>query len=281
MTHLAGGGLSNVGPGAMLAAMSQDTAALATSFLELHRVPTLLTLVNVWDVASARVVAETPGTAALATASHSIAASLGYPDGEKIPLDEMLAAIARIVGATSLPVSADLEAGYGDPAVTVRRAIDLGVVGANIEDGMRPLAEAVRAVEDVMAAATDLGVPDFVLNARTDAFVRPEGRSPDECLDEAVVRCRAFLDAGAPVVFVPRVVERGHIERLVGELGPQRLTVIGIPGTLPLSELEALGVARVTYGPWSQRVALTALQQLTERALAGDGALPEDTRPLN
>ncbi|WP_299444306.1 isocitrate lyase/phosphoenolpyruvate mutase family protein [uncultured Phycicoccus sp.] len=261
--------------------MSQDTAALATSFLELHRVPTLLTLVNVWDVASARVVAETPGTAALATASHSIAASLGYPDGEKIPLDEMLAAIARIVGATSLPVSADLEAGYGDPAVTVRRAIDLGVVGANIEDGMRPLAEAVRAVEDVMAAATDLGVPDFVLNARTDAFVRPEGRSPDECLDEAVVRCRAFLDAGAPVVFVPRVVERGHIERLVGELGPQRLTVIGIPGTLPLSELEALGVARVTYGPWSQRVALTALQQLTERALAGDGALPEDTRPLN
>lgn len=270
-----------VGCGVMLAAMPPHTAALAGSFLDLHRSPTLLTLVNVWDVASARAVADAPGTAALATASHSIAASLGYPDGEKIPLPEMLAAIDRIVRATDLPVSADLEAGYGDPAGTVRRAIELGVVGANLEDQMRPLAESARAVEAVMTAAADLGVPDFVLNARTDAFVRAEGRSPAECLDEAVTRCRAYLDAGAPVVFVPRVTQREQVQTLVDALGPQRLTLIVVPGSLPLPELEALGVARVTYGPWSQRVALTALQQLTERALAGDGALPEDTRPLN
>lgn len=261
--------------------MTQDTAARATAFLDLHRAPELLTVVNVWDVVSAQVVAGTAGTTALATASHSIAATLGYEDGENIPRDEMLDMVGRIVRATDLPVSADLESGYGDAAETVRRAIDLGVVGANIEDRMRPLDEAVRVVESVMAAARDAGVPDFVLNARTDAFVRAEGRSPEECLAEAVTRGRAFLDAGAPVVFVPRVTERAHVEALVEAYGPQRLTLIGIPGTLPLAELQELGVARLSYGPWSQRLALTALQQHVERVNTGEGALPQDTRPLN
>ena len=94
---------------------------------------------NVWDVASARVVAQTEGTQALATASHSIAAMYGYEDGEHIPLDLMLEAVGRIVEAVDLPVTADLEGGYGDAGETVRRAIGLGVVGANIEDQMKPL----------------------------------------------------------------------------------------------------------------------------------------------
>ncbi len=102
--------------------MTQDTAALASRLLALHRAPELLTVVNVWDVVSARVVADVPGTTALATASHSIAASAGYEDGENIPVDEMLAAIGRIVRATELPVSADLESGYGDPGGTPRAA---------------------------------------------------------------------------------------------------------------------------------------------------------------
>lgn len=260
--------------------MTQDTATLASGLLALHRAPELLTVVNVWDVVTARVVADVPGTTALATASHSIAASAGYEDGENIPVDEMLAAVGRIVRATDLPVTADLESGYGDPGGTVRRAIDLGVVGANIEDGMRPLADSVRAVEAVMEAAREAGVPDFCLNARTDAFVRDEGRSPEECLEVAVERGRAYLDAGAPMVFVPRASERSHVEALVEAFGPQRLTLIGVPGTLPLADLEALGVARVSYGPWSQRVALTALQQLVEGVHEGHG-LPEGTRPLN
>lgn len=261
--------------------MTQDTAALATTFLELHRAHTLLRVVNVWDAVSARTVAAVEGTTALATASHSIAATFGYEDGENIPLDLMLDMVGRIAAATDLPVSADLESGYGDPGTTVRRAIEAGVVGANLEDGMRPLPDAVRAVEAALGAAREAGVPDFVLNARTDAFVKAEGRSPQECLEEAVTRGRAFLDAGAPVVFVPRVTEREHIERLVAELGPQRLTLIVLPGMLPLAELEGLGVARVSYGPWSQRVALTALQQLAERVRDGEGALPGDVRPLN
>ena len=104
-------------------AMAEPAAAQASRLLRLHRDPTLLTVVNVWDVISARVVADVHGTTALATASHSIAASFGYEDGENIPLDLMLEAVGRIVAVTDLPVTADLEGGYGDAAETVRRAI--------------------------------------------------------------------------------------------------------------------------------------------------------------
>jgi 2-methylisocitrate lyase-like PEP mutase family enzyme len=110
----------------------------ATLLKRLHADPALLVLVNVWDVASARVVAGLPGCTAIATASHSIAAAAGYEDGEQIPREEMLATVGRIAAAVDLPVTADLEAGYGDPGGTVRRAIALGVVGANLEDRMRP-----------------------------------------------------------------------------------------------------------------------------------------------
>ena len=133
--------------------MTADLRDRASILLGLHSDAALLTLVNVWDVASAKVVADVPGTAALATASHSIAASYGYPDGEQIPVDLMLEAVGRIAASTSLPVTADLEGGYGDPAETVRRAIGLGIVGANIEDQMRPLAEAAANVEKIMKVA--------------------------------------------------------------------------------------------------------------------------------
>jgi 2-methylisocitrate lyase-like PEP mutase family enzyme len=100
----------------------------------LHADPELLVLVNVWDAISAQVVADAPGTTALATASHSVAAAHGYPDAEQIPRDLMIEAVGRIAAAVDLPVTADLEAGYGDPGGTIGRAIDVGVVGANLED---------------------------------------------------------------------------------------------------------------------------------------------------
>jgi 2-methylisocitrate lyase-like PEP mutase family enzyme len=268
-----------VRPGAWLY-RGMTTAETATRLLELHRAPELLTVVNVWDAVSAKTVAAVPGTTALATASHSIAATLGYPDGEKIPVEEMLDMCRRIVGATDLPVSADLEGGYGDAAGTIRRAIGIGIVGANIEDQMKPLVEAARQVEEVMAAAAAEGVPDFVLNARTDAFVRAGDRDPAEVLADAVERSRAFVEAGAPVVFVPGRLDEEQVMALVDAVGPQRLTVIGVPGSLPLARLQELGVARVSYGPNSQRVALTALQQLVEDVHAG-GGLPEGMRVLN
>ena len=256
----------------------QGTRDRATELLRLHRDPALLTVVNVWDVASAKVVAGTEGTKALATASHSIAASLGYPDGENIPVDEMLAAVERIVDSTDLPVTADLEGGYGDAAETVRRAIGIGVVGANIEDQMKPLAEAAAQVEAIMKVAEQEGV-DFVLNARTDAFSRNRKGDPAENLAASLERGRAFLDAGAPVVFVPALLDDEQVSTLAEAFGPQRLTTIAIPGTPPLARLEELGVARVSFGPLSLNVALTALQELVERTQQGEG-VPDTMRLL-
>jgi 2-methylisocitrate lyase-like PEP mutase family enzyme len=258
-----------------------DLAARARALLDLHTAPGILVLGNVWDVVSARVVAATDGVRALATASHSIAATFGYEDGENIPLDLHLDMVARIVGAVDLPVTMDFEAGYGDAGETARRAIGAGVVGGNLEDQMKPLDEAVAAVEAVLAAGRDAGM-DFVLNARTDALVRA---TPDadrgELLQEAIRRGQAFLEAGAPVVFVPGVVAREEIAALVDGLGPQKLSVISVPGrSLPVSELQALGVARVSTGPFTQRVALTALQDAVAAVVAG-GTLPEGTRALN
>jgi 2-methylisocitrate lyase-like PEP mutase family enzyme len=256
-----------------------STPERATELLNLHTDPTLLTLVNVWDVASARVVAQAEGTRAIATASHAIAAMYGYEDGEHIPRDLMLEAVGRVVDAVDLPVTADLEAGYGDAADTVRRSIGLGVVGANIEDQMRPLADAAATVEAVMRAAAAEGVPDFVLNARTDAFVHVGDREPDAVLADAVERGRAFLDAGAPVVFVPGRLTESQVVSLVEAFGPQRLTMLPVPGAPSLARLEELGVARVSFGPFPQWVALTALQQLVEGVARGEG-IPEGMRPL-
>jgi 2-methylisocitrate lyase-like PEP mutase family enzyme len=248
----------------------------ATILRQLHEDPRILVLANVWDVASARAVAAVDGISALATASHSIAAAHGYDDGEHIPLDLHLAAVERITASTDLPVSMDFESGYGDPAETTRRAIAAGAVGANLEDRMRPLREAVAAVEAVVAAREAEGT-GFVLNARTDAFLA--AAEPDvETVAEAAKRGRAFLDAGAECVFVPRVRDLAHIEALVSELGRQRLSVIAAPGVPPAAELERLGVARVSMGPWSYRVALTALQDAAGQLLAG-GALPDGVRP--
>ncbi len=256
-----------------------EQASKATTLLDLHRAPALLKVVNVWDVISATVVADVPGTTALATASHSIAASYGYPDGENIPVDLMIEAVGRIAAAVPLPVTADLEAGYGDPGGTVRKAIGVGVVGANLEDQMKPLSEAVSAVEAVIKAGEAEGVP-FVLNARTDAFVFGGDRPAADVLADAIARGRAYLDAGAAAVFAPGRLDEATVVALVEAFGPQRLTMIGVPGSLPLARLEELGVARVSYGPFSQQVALTALADLAIDVVAG-GGLPEGTRMLN
>lgn len=259
----------------------ESTPSRASELLSLHRSEPLLKLVNVWDVISAKVVASVPGTTALATASHSIAASYGYEDGENIPLDLMLEAVGRIVAANTVPVTADLEGGYGDAAETVRRAIGVGVVGANIEDQMKPVPEAARQVEAIMRAAEAEGVPDFVLNARTDAFHLGRDRDTADNLAAALERGRAYLDAGAPVVFVPAFLKEEQVVTLVEAFGPQRLSLIAIPRTPPLARLEELGVARVSFGPMSQNVALTALAELTEGVVERGEGVPPTMRILN
>lgn len=250
----------------------------ADALRTLHEAPQILRVVNAWDAVSARTIADLPETRAIATAGHSIAASHGYRDGE-MPRDVNLAAVARIVEAVDLPVSADLDAGYDDAGETVRRAIDVGVVGANIEDRLIPFDDAVARVHAAVRAAEAEGV-DFQLNARTDAIVRAGDRPLAESIDDAIARGRAFLDAGAALVFVPGALDRDAVSRLVEGIGVRRVSVIGLPGALTAAEYEALGVARISYGPLTQRVALRALRDLAADLYA-DGVVPEDTPPLN
>jgi 2-methylisocitrate lyase-like PEP mutase family enzyme len=252
--------------------------ASASELRRLHDDPQLLQVVNVWDVASARTVSALPETRALATASHAIAATFGYPDGEQIPVDLMLDMVGRIAAAVDVPVSADLEAGYGDPGETVRRAIGLGVAGANLEDGLGPLSHSVAAVQAAVAAAEAEGVP-FALNARTDAWLRDRDRPRAARIADAVERGRAYLDAGATCVFVPGDFGEDVVVELVEGLGERRLSVIGLPSVPPPARLEQLGVARISYGPYPQRLALGSLQDAASYLYRG-GVLPSDIRPL-
>jgi 2-methylisocitrate lyase-like PEP mutase family enzyme len=251
----------------------------AAELRRLHAAPELLQVVNVWDVVSARAVAALPETRAIATASHSIAAAFGYPDGEQIPVDLMLDMAGRIVRAVDVPVTADLEAGYGNPGETIRRAIGEGIVGANLEDQLRPLADSVAAVEAAVAAADAEGVP-FALNARTDAFLRGKDRPRDVWVADAIERGRAFLEAGATCVFVPGNFGEDIVAELVAGIGERRVSLFGAPDVPAPAHLQELGVARLSYGPIPQRVALVALQDLASD-LYGGGVPPRGIRPLN
>ena len=257
--------------------MSTNEKALALKVL--HEAPEILRVVNVWDAITAKVVADLPGTKAIATAGHSIAASHGYPDGG-MPLELALDGARVIAEAVDLPVTADLDDGYADPGETIRRAIGFGIVGANVEDRMRPFDDAVARVAAVTAAAEKEGIA-FQLNARTDALT-PRGKdlSPEQRIAEAIARGKAFLDNGAALVFVPGGHPRDIAEQLVAGIGRGNVSVLGLPGALTAAEYEALGVARISYGPLTQRVALRALRDLGTD-LYGDGVIPEDTPPLN
>jgi len=256
-----------------------NAADRARTLRDLHAAPEILRVVNVWDVVSAKAVLALPETAALATAGHAIAATFGYADGA-IPLEITLDFVGRIVEAAGdVPVSADLDNGYDDPADTIRRAIGVGIVGANVEDRLLPFDESVSRVAAIVAAAEAEGVP-LALNARTDAFVRAGGRPVEESIADAIARGRAFLDAGADVVFVPGVLNADVTRQLVEGIGERKVSVIGLPGALTAAEYEALGVARISYGPTTQRVALTAFQDVA-KSLYADGVIPESTRALN
>src|SRR5690606_18001782 len=145
-------------------------------------------------------------------------------------------------------------------------------VGANVEDRLRPVAEAAARVAAVVAAGEAEGVP-FALNARTDAFVRAGGRPVEESRADAIARGRACVAAGADLVFVPGVLDADVTRRLVEGIGERKVSVIGLPGALSAAEYEALGVARISYGPTTQRVALTAFQDLAADLYA-DGTIP-------
>lgn len=231
----------------------------ADSLRTLHTDGPILVLPNVWDAGSARILVAA-GFPALATTSAGIAFSLGYPDGEVIERDEMLAAVERITRRVDVPITSDMEAGYGrEPeavATTARGVLDAGAVGMNLEDriGEEPLIDLSLAVERVRAAR-EAG-NDLVLNARTDAFSPNMGG-----FAEAVRRGNAFRQAGADSVFVPFVGDRDTIERLVREI-PAPLNILGAPNAPSLKELAALGVRRVTFGSAPMRATLGLVRRM-------------------
>jgi 2-methylisocitrate lyase-like PEP mutase family enzyme len=254
-----------------------NTVDKAEALRALYQAPEIVRVVNVWDAISTKVIANLPETKAIATAGHSIAASHGYPDGG-MPLQVALDAVEVIVKATELPVTADLDDGFDEPGETIRRAIAIGAVGANVEDRLKPLEESVARVRAIIAAAEAEGVP-FQLNARTDAIARGTGPL-DERLTESIARGRAFLDEGAALVFIPGLTDRESVQRVVSELGRNTVSVIGIPGALSAAEYEELGIARISYGPLPQRVSLHALQSLATD-LYGSGVIPKGLPALN
>lgn len=245
----------------------------------LHRLHTgePLLLLNAWDAGSARM-AESLGARAIATTSAGLAWSLGWADGQQIERAEALAALRRIVRAVSLPVTADIESGFGagqpaDVAETVQGVIAAGAVGINLEDspglGGSPLRDTDSQCERIATArrvADREGVRLFI-NARTDVFLEGVGE-PAGRLSEVLRRAAAYLDAGADGVFVPGVVDAHTIRQLAQGIAAP-LNVLAQAGCPPLSELRSLGVARVSLGSRLAGVALGAARKAAQEVLTG------------
>ena len=268
--------------------MKRNQAELARQFLELHRGPKILVLPNAWDVASARVF-EDAGFPAIGTSSAGVAFSLGYPDGQKIPREEMLAVVRRIAEAVEVPVTADVEAGFGstpeEVADTARAVIATGAVGMNLEDGVEGKPEFLadvnlqkETIRAVLEVAIGAGVP-FALNARTDIFLY--GIGPAETrLARAIERLNAYRVTGATSLFAPGVKDKETIAQLArGLAGP--LNILATVGTPPVAELQQLGVARVSVGSGPMRATLGFLGRLARQlrdegsfTMMTEGALP-------
>jgi 2-methylisocitrate lyase-like PEP mutase family enzyme len=244
----------------------------AIRFVRLHKGPHILLLPNAWDVASARIF-EAAGFGAIGTSSAGIAYSLGYPDGQRIPRGEMLGAIRRIAAAVAVPVSSDMEAGYGQSpeavGETVRALLDAGAVGMNLEDAASDVVlfditqqvERVRAAREAAAAA---GV-SLVINARTDVYLLREGDAGG-WFDEALRRLTAYRDAGADCLFLPGVCDAGIIARMTRAVAAP-LNVLTGPGMPCARDLENVGVARLSLGSGPMRAAMGLMRKVARELL--------------
>jgi 2-methylisocitrate lyase-like PEP mutase family enzyme len=252
--------------------MTGDWQARAEAFSALHVPGAPLVLFNAWDAGSARTVADA-GARAIATGSWSVAAAHGFADGEKLPLDLAIANLERIVASVELPVTIDLEGGYGDAAASAAKARRAGAVGCNLEDrvvggeGLYPTErQAVR-----LAAVREAAGPSFFVNARIDVFLQTPAEAHDEqLLAEALERAEAYAASGADGIFLPGLAD----ERLIAlacERSPRPVNIMVWKGTPPLRRLAELGVARISHagGPW--RLAMKALAEAARRAHALQG----------
>jgi 2-methylisocitrate lyase-like PEP mutase family enzyme len=237
--------------------MSQ--AEKAKLFHGLHQGPDVLVLANVWDAASAAVVADA-GAKALATSSAAVAWAHGQADGDILPVEKTCAMVAEIVRITDLPVSCDFEGGFTDDlgqlADNIGRLIDAGAVGINFEDGARDPELHARKVAAARAAAQKAGV-DLYINARTDVYLRQLAQG-DAAEAEAIRRGRLYVDAGASGVFVPAAAEAELVRRLAAAI-PAPLNIMAWPGVPDAATLAGLGARRLSAGTATFRAAFVAL----------------------
>lgn len=251
----------------------------AESFRNLHSGPQILVLPNAWDAVSAHIFQQA-GFPAIATTSAGIAALFGYPDGQVIPRDEMIWMVKRIASGVEIPVTADIEAGYGatisEVLETVRMTIQSGVVGINLEDSthlaepavmdLRYQSDLIRAVRNEAEAS---GIP-IVINARIDIYLREVGAVGGR-FDRVVERAAAFLEAGADCVYPIGLSDGIKIARLVQQVnGP--VNILAGPGVPAIRELEAMGVRRVSFGSSLMRATLPVVREIAERLRLGDDA---------
>jgi 2-methylisocitrate lyase-like PEP mutase family enzyme len=269
--------------------MNQTVQAKKAALLKkLHHGPNILILANVWDAISARIVEEI-GYPAVATTSAGVAATLGYPDGQRVSREEMLEAVARVARAVEVPVTADMEAGYGtspeEMADTALAVIEAGAVGLNLEDitgddessqvALELQIEKILAIREASASA---GVP-LVINARTDVYLKPIG-PPETRFGRTVERLGAYAKAGADCVFAPAVKDAETIRKLVKAVEAP-LNILLMPGAPNLNELEKLGVARASIGSGLMRATLGTARKLAKMMYErrDDAALFADAVP--
>ncbi len=237
--------------------------AKAEAFAALHHADDVLVLPNAWDGVSAKVL-EMAGFPAIATASASISWTKGVRDGEGLTRDDAIDAIRLIAGAVDVPVTADIEKGFGiDPrevAETVRQSIEAGAVGINIEDSEGPGQIDVNEMQTRIRAARQIA-GDFPLwiNARVDAYLL--GKKGDDVYADTIARAKAWIEAGADSIFVPGPKDAGLIGKLVKDIDAPLNVIVIDESTLSVAELKALGVARISTGPRLMQAAMGALQR--------------------
>ncbi len=247
----------------------------ARTFHALHQKGDPVILYNIWDAGSAGVVAAA-GAKAIATGSAPVAMAHGFADGENIPLDLVLENLRRIIAAVDLPVSTDLEGGYGAAsevvADSVTRAVNAGAIGFNFEDqivGTAELYDLTAQVARIKAArkAADDACDSIFINARTDIFLKakPDAHTP-QMLDAAILRAKAFADAGGDGFFAPGLADSAMIERLCKEC-PLPVNIIALPYVPAPKTLKGLGVARISYGPVPYKKMMACLEGEARQAL--------------
>jgi len=253
-----------------------ESTQKAEIFRTLHVPGRPLVLFNIWDAGSAKAVTRA-GALAIATGSWSVAAANGLADAEHVPLDLVIDNLTRIVGATDLPVSVDIESGYGQKAAavgrTVERTIRAGAIGCNLEDSfpesgkLRLLAEQTERIQHARKAADTFNLPYFI-NARTDVFFqKPPKEHDDTMVAEAIERARAYADAGASGIFAPGLVDPKLIARLARG-SPLPLNIMVSDSTTALEVLTDAGVARVSYGPTPYLSIMKTLEEIARVSMS-------------